>query len=422
MHRILSIVIVTFGCLCHLEAQIATSSPYSRFGLGELQQNIFPEFNAFGGASIALSGSSSVNPTNPATYTYFPANSFLLSTGGWHQTTEMQNSSAKQIVNNNSFSHLILGFPLSRKIGASFGMLPFSSTGYEMNADLVDIEDVYHQATANYYGDGGLSKIYFGGAYELLSGFSVGINASYLFGGLNRRKKLIYDDASFFNSRSNSRINLKGYYYELGLLYKKRLNGNDEFSIGITTNNNSLIRAKKTELVESFEFSGLLEIPKDTFVNATHWGDVTLPQYISAGFSYNKDKRWLFIADYAYQDWADYSMFNESDNLSNSMKICGGMQYTPEYNSITKYYKRMDYRFGVSYKKTPLQFEENNLNEISLSFGFGIPVRKSRTKYDFSCILGKRGTTDDNLIQEQFVRLGLSVSYDGIWFVKRKYD
>ena len=83
---------------------------------------------------------------------------------------------------------------------------------------------------------------------------------------------------------------------------------------------------------------------------------------------------------------------------------------------------RMDYRFGVSYKKTPLQFEENNLNEISLSFGFGIPVRKSRTKYDFSCILGKRGTTDDNLIQEQFVRLGLSVSYDGIWFVKRKYD
>ena len=28
----------------------------------------------------------------------------------------------------------------------------------------------------------------------------------------------------------------------------------------------------------------------------------------------------------------------------------------------------------------------------------------------------------DNLIKEQFVRLGLSVSYDGIWFVKRKYD
>jgi hypothetical protein len=59
---------------------------------------------------------------------------------------------------------------------------------------------------------------------------------------------------------------------------------------------------------------------------------------------------------------------------------------------------------------------------MSVSFGFGIPVKKSRTKYDFSCTLGERGTTDDNLIKEQFVRLGLSVSYDGIWFVKRKYD
>ena len=115
-------------------------------------------------------------------------------------------------------------------------------------------------------------------------------------------------------------------------------------------------------------------------------------------------------------------MFSESDNLANSMKFSTGMQYTPEYNSITKYYKRMDYRIGFAYRDTPLQFGDSQLKEISVSFGFGIPIKKSRTKYDFSCILGQRGTTEDNLIQEQFVRLGLSVSYDGIWFVKRKYD
>ena len=115
-------------------------------------------------------------------------------------------------------------------------------------------------------------------------------------------------------------------------------------------------------------------------------------------------------------------MFNESDNLANSMKICGGVEYTPAYNSITKYYKRINYRIGASYMNTPLQFANNQLNEISISFGFGIPVKKSRTKYDFSCSLGQRGTTKDNLLKEQFVRLRLSVSYDGIWFVKRKYD
>ena len=115
-------------------------------------------------------------------------------------------------------------------------------------------------------------------------------------------------------------------------------------------------------------------------------------------------------------------MFDESDDLSNSMKISAGMQFTPDYNSITKYYKRIDYRFGASYSNTPLFLEGNQLNEMSVSFGFGIPVKKSRTKYDFSCTIGKRGTTEGNLIKEQFVRLALSVSYDGIWFLKRKYD
>ena len=53
MNKIVGITVVIFGFASQLDAQIATSSPYSRFGLGELQQNIFPEFNAFGGASTA---------------------------------------------------------------------------------------------------------------------------------------------------------------------------------------------------------------------------------------------------------------------------------------------------------------------------------------------------------------------------------
>ena len=417
MNKILSITIIFFGFISQVDAQISTNSPYSRFGLGELQQNILPEFNVFGGAATALSNPKSVNISNPATYTSFAPNSFLLSTGGWHQTTRIQNSASEQIVNNNAFSHLVLGFPLSRKLGASFGMVPFSNTGYEINT-----RDTENNADMNYFGDGGISKIYFGGAYEVLNGFSLGVNASYLFGVLNRRKQLVYDDASYLNSRSNSKINLKGYYYEIGLQYKKSLNISDEFSIGLTANNNSSIRSKKTELVESFEFSGLFEVPKDTFLNSTDWGDITLPRYISSGLAYNKDKKWLFVANFSMQNWADYIMFNESDNLANSTKLSAGMQYTPEYNSIAKYYKRIDYRIGASYGNTPLKFEANQLKEMSLSFGFGIPVRKSRTKYDFSCTLGQRGNTENNLLKEQFVRLGLSVSYDGIWFVKRKYD
>ena len=78
-------------------AQLGTSSPYSRFGLGDLQGNVFPEDNALGGGVTAISSKNSVNPSNPATYTSFKANSFLFSTGGLHKTTNIQNSTDNQI-------------------------------------------------------------------------------------------------------------------------------------------------------------------------------------------------------------------------------------------------------------------------------------------------------------------------------------
>ncbi len=396
-------------------AQLGTSSPYSRFGLGDLQGNAFPVYNALGGGVTAFSSSNSVNPSNPASYTSFRANSFLFSTGGLHNTTQIQNSTDKQVVNNSAFSHLTIAFPISSKLGASFGMLPYSNIGYTLNA-----RDTVVNADMIYTGDGGLSKVYFGGAYEPFKGFSLGINASYLFGGLNRRKKLDYDDESFFDSRSNSSINLKGYYYELGLLYKKELANEKELSFGLTANNNSTLRAKRSNIVETI--SGPYEIVKDTASNVVEWGEVNLPNYISTGLMYRDGEKWLLIADYSMQNWADYTLLGESDDLSNSMRLSGGLQYTPEFNSVTKYYKRMQYRLGAAYSNTPLTLNDTQLKEMSISFGFGIPVKKSRTKYDVSLTLGQRGTTDNSLIKEQFVKFGLSVSYDGIWFVKRKYD
>ena len=416
MNKLKKLVVVLF-VFCGLSAfaQLGTSSPYSRFGLGDLQGNAFPVYNALGGGVTALSSSNSVNPSNPASYTSFRANSFLFSTGGLHNTTQIQNSTDKQVVNNSAFSHLTIAFPISSKLGASFGMLPYSNIGYTLNA-----RDTVVNADMIYTGDGGLSKVYFGGAYEPFKGFSLGINASYLFGGLNRRKKLDYDDESFFDSRSNSSINLKGYYYELGLLYKKELANEKELSFGLTANNNSTLRAKRSNIVETI--SGPYEIVKDTASNVVEWGEVTLPNYISTGLMYRDGEKWLLIADYSMQNWADYTLLGESDDLSNSMRLSGGLQYTPEFNSVTKYYKRMQYRLGAAYSNTPLTLNDTQLKEMSVSFGFGIPVKKSRTKYDVSLTLGQRGTTDNSLIKEQFVKFGLSVSYDGIWFVKRKYD
>ena len=209
MIRRLFFLTIFFVVCCDLYSQIATSSHYSRFGLGELYFQGNPIYNSLSNATSAINNPKTINPGNPASYSSFTSKSFLLSTGGWHQTTKMENNTSDQIVNNNGFSHFIMGFPISEKVGFSAGIIPFSSIGYNINTSLNESINVQ---SANYSGDGGISKIYFGSAYKLSDELSIGLNASYLFGSLNRRKELVYQDGTFFNSRSNSKISLKRLY------------------------------------------------------------------------------------------------------------------------------------------------------------------------------------------------------------------
>ena len=398
-------------------AQQTTSSPYSRFGLGDLNSQFSSVFNSLGGGGYAINDSKIINPFSPASYSSYQSNSFLFSTGINNETIDIQSLTDNQTVNNLSLSHILFGFPLTKKIGSSFGIIPFSSIGYSMQ----NRDDIFG-ADMLYDGDGGISKVYFGSSIELHQNLSVGANASYLFGGLNRRKRLVFDDETIFNSRSNSLINIKGIYYEFGAVFSKKIDDNNsQISISINTSNNTNVDAKRTNLVETFEYSGTNEIVKDTFENSVEKGSMILPKYTNLGLAYSLDK-WLFVFDYSTQNWSDYELFEESDSLINSQRISGGLQYTPDISSVNQFYKRCHYRVGLALNTTPLQINNTQLEDKSISFGIGIPIKKNKSTYDISLILGQRGTTSNNLLKENYVKIGLTMSFEGIWFVKQKYN
>ena len=398
-------------------AQQTTSSPYSRFGMGDLNSQFSSVFNSLGGGGYAINDSKIINPFSPASYSSYQSNSFLFSTGINNETIDIQSLTDNQTVNNLSLSHILFGFPLTKKIGSSFGIIPFSSIGYSMQ----NRDDIFG-ADMLYDGDGGISKVYFGSSLELHQNLSVGANASYLFGGLNRRKRLVFDDETIFNSRSNSLINIKGIYYEFGAVFSKKIDDNNsQISISINTSNNTNVDAKRTNLVETFEYSGTNEIVKDTFVNSVEKGSMILPKYTNLGLAYSLDK-WLFVFDYSTQNWSDYELFEESDSLINSQRISGGLQFTPDISSVNQFYKRCHYRVGLALNTTPLQINNTQLEDKSISFGIGIPIKKNKSTYDISLILGQRGTTSNNLLKENYVKIGLSMSFEGIWFVKQKYN
>jgi hypothetical protein len=94
------------------------------------------------------------------------------------------------------------------------------------------------------------------------------------------------------------------------------------------------------------------------------------------------------------------------------------------------FFKTMCYRVGGRYKSTRINLAGEPLKDISGSFGFGIPLVKSKSIYadastfDFGIVVGNRGTVDDGLIREQYTNiylgLSLSPSFWDRWFKKRK--
>lgn len=405
-------------------SQISTNSPYSRFGLGNLNNSSSADQLGMGGSSVVYNNPDVINFNNPATYSSFKAKSFLFTTSLNSSASRFTTTNNIQYENNTSFSKIALGFPVNQYISVSSGLLPFSNVGYQL--DYNDTENFLEDTVSiSSIGNGGLSKYYLGASVKLHKTLSVGVNASYLFGGLSRNKTADFNNSSIFNVSSVNRTNITGVSFETGLLFNTDLSEDNNISFGLTYNHNANLNARRTLLGTTYELNNSLLVIKDTFQNEVENGTIVLPSKLSAGMMYTSEK-WLLLANYSSQNWSDYSLTfgeeREDDNLENSVCVSSGLQYTPEFNSVTKYWKRINYRMGARYDKTYLSLKDLQLTEKSLSFGLGLPVKRSNSFYNIGMEVGKQGTTQDKLIQERFVRFTFGVTFKGLWFVKRKYD
>jgi hypothetical protein len=91
------IFLLSFSCFHLSRAQTSTSSPYSRYGLGDLQYSGFANLSAMGGVSYALSNDSLapyyINICNPASHANYRLTAFDV--GVMDQFTQLQTADQK---------------------------------------------------------------------------------------------------------------------------------------------------------------------------------------------------------------------------------------------------------------------------------------------------------------------------------------
>ncbi|MEN8956791.1 MAG: outer membrane protein transport protein [Flavobacteriales bacterium] len=435
-----------FICFSMLSmAQETAISPYSRLGLGDLNYSHSPAYNTMGGASVALSDFNLINISNPASFSSFSRHMPIFEIDGASQFLTLSSTSGEGNVQATTFKKLAIGIPVNDRIGFSIGLLPYTTTGYDIVSSNEDAN--FGVVDYTYKGNGGLNRAYLGGGYDLIDKdsikLSVGVNFSLLFGNIEKSRRVEFpDDLNSLNTLATQTTSNSGVNFEFGLLYNQRVTNKFSYSVGASLSAGGTLNSTRDELFATYtNFSGQ-EVIRDTLrYNSENEGKITIPLNFKIGAAIKLNQNFEISAQYQLQDWSqfkeDFDQNSSSDTLGSSSSISAGIRYTPSdvFKGGVKYYEKIQYRVGVRYENTPLQFNNTQITEFGTSFGIGLPIKPSSTsKNKFRSLsminigmnVGRRGTTDNGLIQENFtnVYFGISIMPQVVnrWFVKRKFD
>ncbi|MBI9035162.1 MAG: hypothetical protein JEZ03_11885 [Bacteroidales bacterium] len=417
------VILMIFSSLASLQAQTMLSSPYTRYGLGDLQSNNKAYNMALGGISLGMRSNAFVNPENPASYTSIDTLSFIFNGGAHGQFKSLENKTIRQNSDYGSLGYLQFGFPVTKWLKGSFGMMPFSMVGYQITDERYD-ENVGSYAFV-YNGTGGVNKVYVGQAVELGDHLSLGFNYNYVWGDMQRDRIALFPDSAFMrHTKILNTTSVGSHYFDFGLQYYTDINQDVKLSVGAKFTPQQNLSARKNQITYTYLYtSSLMEAGQDTISFAQDQeGDIVLPMALGTGFTLSKPGHWLVGMDYNWQEWDKYEYFGLSDSLVNNHQISLGAEFVPKHTSISSYFKLITYRFGARYGKTYLQLDDNSINEYGISFGVGLPFRKAKSAINLGFEYGGRGTTENNLIKESFFKVTLGVSILEHWFIQSKFD
>ncbi|HAN76598.1 MAG TPA: hypothetical protein DCQ31_01895 [Bacteroidales bacterium] len=408
-----------------LYAQHYTSSPYSYYGLGEISNALSGQSTGMGYTSAASSNAGNINFFNPASYQGLSIQSFLFDVSISSKQSIYKQNNQSFSVNNTNLQYIAAGFKGTNFWAASFGVMPYSSMGYDISiSDTVGTTDKYER----YLGEGGLNKVYFGNSFRIHKSLWVGINASYYFGSLEKRfTRNVSDSAYSTLVRYETNTKISGYRIDYGFQSNFSL-GTTKITIGGVYESTAKLKGYRTEDgFVTFSNNGITN--SEVFVAETgreNKKTTDIPQKIAAGLSLNFNDKITVTGDYSLQNWSNALFLGETSvNYSQYSKISAGLEYIPKITSY-KYREIIRYRLGAytsnGYITLP---DKNNAMVQPVSFGvtagIGLPMKASFGGMNLSFEAGKTNVGAQGLSETYFM-FHANLSLRDIWFIKRKYN
>ncbi len=396
-------ILLSLVCLAviPLQAQNNTSSPYSRFGYGELNDNVPGAYRALGGVGIGMRSNKVINPSQPASFSAVDSTSFMMDLAASAMWTNYTDATGTKNRGNGNLEYLTIQFPLWKYIGFSVGVLPYSSVGYNF-AVADSINENYHY-TKSYGGSGGITQVYGGLSFNIMDWVALGANVYYMFGEISNSRALTFVESGMSTVSQTNTLRVSDVRFRYGLQFFHTF-GEHSFTLGG-------IYEHPTAL--NVDFKQIETTTADTVTTqSTGFG---LPMVYGAGLSYTWANRLTIAADYAMTDWRQAEYFGVRDSLRSRQKISFGVEYV--HNPLgRKYWEHMPFRVGASVSDSYLK--NIPAKDFAISVGIGFPLQNVGTVINTTFEYGHRGT--QSTLSENYLRFTINASINENWFFKRK--
>lgn len=399
-------------------AQNNTNSPYTRYGLGELQEPAFGRSQAMGGIGYGIRDHASINPANPASYSAVDSMTFLFDLGVSGLMSHFSDATGGLSTHNGNLDHLAMQMPLSKYIGTSIGIMPYSFAGYNYsiygstkfagNTDTINYRE-------NFLGSGGITQVYGGVAVRLFNHISLGANLIYLFGHNTYTRTVTVEDVSVNSSMTThstseyKKIGVNSFDFRLGAQFFGKVATKGFLTVGA-------MFEPKMNLNGTYD---MLILGLDSTINspASHYFET--PMQFGIGASYTYDNRLTVGADFLHQNWSDVKYFGQTGVLKNRTRVSLGGEYIDNPFGNT-YLQRMSFRFGAYVSSSYIDVNGYSPSQKAVTCGIGFPLRSAKSVINTSFEYGIQGKSTETSIRENYFKFTIDLSLNEFWFVKRK--
>ena len=429
---LLSVFLIISVCVSAQDGTYGAYSPYSIYGIGDISKEGTAFNKSMGGVGVATRNRRFINYLNPAAVTARDSLSFMADFGLSQSNNVYKQGDLRSAHNTFNIYNFVMSFPIYRSSAFMVGITPFSDTGYDFSSIETDPDIIGQTGNISYdsYGTGSVYKVFAGAGVTLWKRLSLGAEAIYYFGNLDKVTNMDYSNSSYRSVNSGNDLMIRGTTGKFGLQYEQKLGGDVSMIIGATYRLSTSMKgnsinyryAKQDSVTDTLKYQeGDLRKAGLKFADE-----------LGVGISVKGGEKWTAEFNYFRSDWRNsgfdsnsgFSVKSDNETFTStvSQSFRAGFEIVPNRNDIRYYLRKCAYRAGVYYDQSYYRLNGNNVNSMGITLGVTLPVFRLYNGLTLGVDLGQRASTRNNMIRERYATFMIGFNIHDIWFQKMQYN